>query len=99
MKICSQFRLPLSFFGLAASDKVLLHEELFTMVMASNGGFRWTELYEMPTYLRKFYLRKLKEWKEKETQQAEQGQGGNKFSPPAPGGKLPPILRPAIQKK
>ncbi len=46
-----------TFFGLKATDKPLLHDQLFEMVYYGKG-FTWTELYNMPTWLRKFYYRK-----------------------------------------
>lgn len=43
------------------------------MVQFGNG-FTWSEVYFMPTYLRKFYFNKLIEFKKKEAEQAKQAQ-------------------------
>ena len=36
------------------------------MLYASNGGFNWNDLYNMPTYLREFYWNELIAAKEAE---------------------------------
>jgi hypothetical protein len=38
------------------------------------NGFTWSEVYFMPTYLRKFYFNKLVELKKKEAENAKQAQ-------------------------
>jgi len=38
------------------------------MLYASNGGFTWSDLYTMPTYLREFYWNELLAAKETENQ-------------------------------
>lgn len=43
------------------------------MVQHGNG-FNWSEVYFMPTYLRKFYFNKLVELKKKEAENAKQAQ-------------------------
>jgi len=60
------------------------------MVMASNGGFSYGDVYSMPVYLRRFYLKELEEWKSKE---AEQTKKGSNYTPPT----IP--KRPAVTKK
>ena len=43
------------------------------MVQFGNG-FTWSEVYFMPTYLRKFYFNKLVELKKKEAEEAKKAQ-------------------------
>ena len=43
------------------------------MVQFSNG-FTWSEVYTMPTYLRKFYFNKLLDFKKKEAEEAKKAQ-------------------------
>ena len=43
------------------------------MVQFSNG-FTWSEVYHMPTYLRKFYFNKLIDLKKKEAEEAKKAQ-------------------------
>jgi hypothetical protein len=42
------------------------------------NGFQWTELYNMPVWLRKFYLKKLEEAKAKEKKDREEVTTANK---------------------
>jgi hypothetical protein len=50
---------PLSFFGLQAKNKLDIHEEIFNLIFYSKGGFTFTEAYNLPITLRRFYLRRL----------------------------------------
>ena len=43
------------------------------MVQFSNG-FTWSDVYFMPTYLRRFYFSKLVELKKKEAEEAKKAQ-------------------------
>ena len=43
------------------------------MVQFGNG-FTWSEVYHMPSYLRKFYFNKLIELKKKEAEEAKKAQ-------------------------
>jgi hypothetical protein len=61
------------FFTLPADYKVQLHNQIWEMVHHGNG-FTWSEVYFMPTYLRKFYFNKLVELKKKEAENAKQAQ-------------------------
>lgn len=47
-----------------------MHTELFEMLYYGKG-FTWTELYNMPVWLRKFYYKKTIEAKEKEKKDHE----------------------------
>lgn len=55
-----------TFFGLTSEYKLDLHKLLFTLIYYSNGGFTYTEVYNMPVYLRTFYLKQLEEAKKQE---------------------------------
>ena len=74
---------PLSFFGLPLEYKPVIHEEIFTLCYFAEGGFNFEEVYQMPIYLRRFYLEKLKQIKEKEKKQSEKGSSdGSKLHKP-----------------
>jgi hypothetical protein len=49
-----------TFFGLSPKDKPILHAQLFDLVYHGKG-FTWTEIYNMPVWLRKFYYKKTEE--------------------------------------
>lgn len=55
-----------TFFGLTSEYKLQVHKLLFTLAYYSEGAFTHTEVYNMPIYLRTFYLRQLEEAKEEE---------------------------------
>jgi hypothetical protein len=59
----------LSFFGLRAEDKPAIHSEIFSLCFHGKGGFNFTEVYNMPTYLRRFYIQKAAEFYEEERKQ------------------------------
>jgi hypothetical protein len=42
-----------------------MHSQIWEMVQFGNG-FTWSEVYFMPTYLRRFYFNKLVDLKKKE---------------------------------
>ncbi len=55
-----------TFFGLTSEYKLQVHKLLFTLAYFSEGAFTYTELYNMPIYLRTFYLKQLEEVKAEE---------------------------------
>jgi len=60
----------LTFFGLTSKDKIQIHEGIFSMVMHGKGGWTHSELYDMPIYLRNFYMNKLADMLSKEANAA-----------------------------
>jgi len=50
-----------TFFGLRPNHRPLIHSEIFDLIYHSNGGFTFSDVYELPIYLRKFYMKKLKD--------------------------------------
>jgi len=78
-------------FGLPLEYKISLHEEIFNLCYYSNGGFTHSEIYSMPVYLRRFYIKKLVDTKKNEATQHETASKGAKSS-------APKIDRPAIRR-
>jgi len=64
------YHLEFPFFTLPTDYKIQLHSQIWEMVQFSNG-FTWSEVYHMPTYLRKFYFNKLLELKKEEAKKAQ----------------------------
>jgi len=58
--------LGLRFFGLTSEHKADIHKVLFALVYYSNGGFTHSEVYNMPVYLRAFYIKQLEDAKTEE---------------------------------
>ena len=61
----------LSFFGLREEDKPAIHDQIFSLCFHGKGGFNHTEVYNMPTYLRHFYIKKAQQYYEKEKEQID----------------------------
>ena len=47
------------FFGLGPKYRPLLHEQIFDLVYWGKGGFGWHDVYNMPVWLRTFYIKKI----------------------------------------
>ena len=54
--------LGLAFFGLTPKYKVQKQEQIFDLIFHSNGAFTYNEVYNMPVYLRIFYIRRLEKF-------------------------------------
>jgi hypothetical protein len=61
----------LGFFGLAKDHSFYIHSQIFDMIHYGNG-FIWSDVYNMPTYLRNFYYNKLVDSKKKEAEQIKE---------------------------
>ena len=53
------FQLESTFFGLNPEYSVYIQSLIFDMIWVSEGRFDWDTLYNMPIYLRDFYLKKI----------------------------------------
>jgi hypothetical protein len=78
-----------TFFGLTPSYRVQKQEQIFDLVYHSIGGFTYNDVYNMPIYLRTFYIRKMSKMfsdqkKEHETAMRKQ-KARQKSSKPARG--------------
>ena len=88
------FQLIFHFFFLTAEDRPYIHNEILNLLYHGNGGWDYTSVYNMPIWLRQYYLKKIIDYNEdqgakraeKQATQAHQ-QSQNKDS----------ILRPAIK--
>jgi len=70
------FKLDRTFFGLEPHHRINLHNNLFELMWHGQGRWDWNTLYNMPIFLRKFWLKKLNE----KLDVAEQRQTSNKTS-------------------
>jgi hypothetical protein len=48
-----------AFFGLTPEYRVTLHKQIFDLIYYGKGGFNWSDVYEMPIWLRIFYIRSI----------------------------------------
>lgn len=51
-----------TFFGLTPEDKLRIYSTIHEIVFHGNGGYSWTEVYNMPIWLRNFTFNKLKDY-------------------------------------
>ena len=74
-----QFQLDLAFFGLTSEVIPIVRSNLFTqiheIVFHGQGGYDWTTVYNMPTWLRKFTFHKLQEHYEKQNESQNEDLG------------------------
>ena len=67
----------MGFFGLQPSDKLSLHKQIFQLIYHGQG-FTHSDVYDMPIYLRNFYLKELIDTRKKENQQIKKAQNKSK---------------------
>ena len=60
------FNLEQTFFGFKPEHRVDLHDQIFNMLWAGEGRWTWSDIYYMPLFLRKFYIKKLNSIHEKQ---------------------------------
>jgi hypothetical protein len=64
-----------TFFGLTPEYKLTLHKDIFNMVTYGKGGWDWDTIYNMPIFLRLYYMKLLAEALEREVGKSTQSQG------------------------
>jgi hypothetical protein len=50
------FNLDQTFFGFSAKDRIKLHKNLFDMMWHGEGRWDWNTIYNMPVFLRNFWI-------------------------------------------
>lgn len=53
------FKLDQTFFGFNALDRVQLHENIFNLLWHGEGRWDWDTIYNMPVFLRRFYVKRV----------------------------------------
>ena len=76
----------LAFFGPTPEYRPYLHTEIFNLVYHGKGGFTWESVYDMPIFLRRFYIKKINEYIEEQNKEHEKVmKKSNKKSVSGPG--------------
>jgi hypothetical protein len=57
----SLYQLLLAFFGLSLEHRKSIFDQIHQIVFNGQGGYSFTEVYEMPIWLRKYTYSQLKE--------------------------------------
>ena len=68
--ICN-YPLESAFFGLTPEYRLTLHRQIFDLVYHGNGGFTWDSVYEMPVWLRIFYIQRINELNKSQRDESE----------------------------
>ena len=76
-----------AFFGLTPEYKLSIHDTIFAMVTYGKGGWTFTDVYNLPVFLRMYYMKKLTETIDREAAAAS----GKSSSPKS-------VDRPNIQR-
>lgn len=73
-----------------------LFKQIHEIVFNGNGGYDWATIYNMPIWLRRFTFETLKEYYEKQREEAEKQQNilKNKGKPDAKGPNIAPKSTP-----
>lgn len=53
------FPLDQTFFGFKPQDRISLHENIFNLIWHGEGRWDWDTIYNMPLFLRKFYIKQI----------------------------------------
>ena len=71
--------LGLTFFGLTPPYRNILFGQIHDLVFHGNGGFNHSEVYNMPTWLRIFHIKKINEFNEKQQDEIDKAKGNSKM--------------------
>ena len=65
----------LTFFGLTSSYRQLLYTEIHDLVFHGGGGFKHSEVYDMPIWMRRFHIDRINEYNKKQNEEIEKAKG------------------------
>ena len=69
----------LTFFGLTPSYRNILFAQIHDLVYHGGGGFIHSEVYNMPTWLRRFHISKINEYIENQNEEQRKAQGNEQI--------------------
>lgn len=78
----SPSQLHLTFFGLTSKHKKYIHIEILNLLTLSDGKISFSEAWELPVYLRKYYTSLYQEQSEKTKSDTSQNKETPKVSKP-----------------
>jgi len=61
----------LAFFGLNPNYRQHVHSHIFDLIYHGNGGFTFSDVYNLPVWARKFYIGKILDFKTAENKANE----------------------------
>ena len=60
-----------TFFGFKPADRVTMHESIFEILWYASGRLSWDDIYHMPIFLRRFYIKKINKQIEDEIERVQ----------------------------
>lgn len=66
------FSLEPTFFGFDPEYRITLHENIFNLIWHGEGRWDWDTIYNMPIFLRRFYISKVNKIIEDQTKALEE---------------------------
>jgi len=69
--------LVFSFFGLTPQYRINLFNQVHDLVFHGGGGFQYTEVYNMPIWLRTFNINKISEYNQEQNDKMEKAKKGS----------------------
>lgn len=82
-------------FGIRPGAKSVIHDEIFSLCYNSQGGFTFSEVYEMPVGLRRYYIQKLIDTRNAENDRVKKQESEVKSSNHLPN-RPPSISKPSL---
>lgn len=62
---------PLAFFGLTPEHRRYIFDQIHQITFHGQGGYSFTEVYELPIHIRKYVFHQIKEHYDKQNKQNE----------------------------
>ena len=91
-----------SFFGLTSDTapkyRVSLFRQIHEIVFHGNGGYSWTDIYNMPRWLRLFTLKEIENHFKKQKEQYDNASSDGSSTIVGPDGKINPKNFPTPNK-
>ena len=86
-----------TFFGLGPAYRPALHKTIFQIIYHGNGGFTFSDVYNLPIWMRRFYQKELEEQLKREAdaqKRASKGQSPNISKP-----RMPSVSKPSTPSR
>ncbi len=78
-----------AFFGLTPKYKLQVYQEVHDLVYYGNGGFIYSEVYQMPIHIRRYHIRKIDVLHKKQNEELQKARESSNTTSSVP--KMPNI--------
>jgi len=73
-----------TFFGLTPKYKLQVYQEVHDLVYYGNGGFIYSEVYQMPIHLRRYHIKKIDVLHKKQNEEIQKARESTSSTPNTP---------------